>query len=170
MGISTSTATMCHYAYFHSEACRHLTVEISEYCARTKWSAGLTGVLRPCPEEKYASHFTDLLVQVRTPYVWEGQSNFCRKCEVEFSNSLNLLEPFILAFIVKIYLSMRSFWSDPTNRLDLGLPASLAHPQLIELNDSDSTRCTNRSAFPRTMTAPCNGHLNQSRPPWISNS
>jgi hypothetical protein len=75
---------MCEFKYFYSEECGHQTIEVSSYCRKTIWSAGLSGILRPCPEKIYSCQVaTDLLVQT-TPQCWQGQSNFCRKCESDF--------------------------------------------------------------------------------------
>lgn len=77
---------MCIYEYYHSEVCGHLTIEITSYCARTRWSAGFTGTLRPCAEQTYskvyAAHFIEPAGQALelTPYVWKGQSASCRQC------------------------------------------------------------------------------------------
>jgi len=81
---------MCPYSYNSYDACGHRCIEITEYCPKTVWNAGMTGILQPCGEIGY-----NLLLQGSTHampgwslWVWKGMSGYCKKCEADFEVSV----------------------------------------------------------------------------------
>jgi hypothetical protein len=78
---------MCIYNYYQYDVCGHRIIELTEYCPKTLWIAGIKGELQPCGEEIYAAQILNLKLPLvkQEGYYWKGMSGFCKNCEAEFA-------------------------------------------------------------------------------------
>ena len=89
---------MCQYKYSQFDQCNHRVIEVTAFCPKALWRAGISGFLGPCPELAFqyqlakafnplATKEHDISPEVERKQVWRGMTGFCRGCEVLFKVS-----------------------------------------------------------------------------------
>jgi hypothetical protein len=81
-------AEMCKFEYRVYEYCLHLGIELSNFCPKVLFEAGMTGVLKPCEEEKYRTRVLTTPVRLSnmtefTSFAWTEIKDLCEKCQLE---------------------------------------------------------------------------------------
>ncbi len=81
---------MCVFEYKIYHICGHRFIEITNYCSKVVWAAGVIPVLKPCEETNYASFIEQSITGLQSfrQSVWKGMSGFCKKCKMDCEVSL----------------------------------------------------------------------------------